>query len=77
MGILGDELKGRPLIKKGLLAGCPTRMTGEESVDEADLIANKHPKTQTEKTGTNDETTVEPGEFVPREGKRQGHSRSD
>ena len=52
-------------------------MTAEESVDKADLIANEHPKTETEKTRTNEEGPVEPGEFVPRKGKGEGQSRGD
>ena len=52
-------------------------MAGEEAVREADVVANKNSKTQTEKAGAKDEGAIEPGEPMARKGKRQGQGRGD
>ena len=52
-------------------------MGGEEAVNEADANAEKEPKAQTQKTRTNDEPAIEPGETITRIGKRQGQSGGD
>src|SRR6266851_6872233 len=52
-------------------------MIGEETAGEAYPVTNKEPETQTEKTGSHHETAMEPREFMPRKGKRQGERGGD
>ena len=46
-------------------------MAAEKSFDEADLVTDKEPESQAENSGTGDEATIEPCEFVAGEGKGQ------
>ena len=46
-------------------------MGGEEAVDESDLIANEKAERETQHARTDDQSAIQPGEFVSREGKGQ------
>jgi len=46
-------------------------MAGEQAIDQADVVADKKPEGQTDQARRGDQPSVEPREFVSREGKRQ------
>ena len=52
-------------------------MAAEKAIDESDLIANKNTERETQHSRPHDQSFIQPGEFVSREGKRQRDDRRD